>query len=544
MTVFIGGAWPYANGSLHLGHLVALLPGDVLARYYRLKGEDVLYVSGSDCNGTPIAIRARQENVDAQTIADRYHQEFVNDFKRLGFTYDLYTRTDASFHHEIVQKIFLKLKEKGYLYIKSSEQTFCATCNQFLPDRFVEGECPNCGNTARGDQCDYCSAILDPVELVNKRCKICGGSPTIKATEHFYFKLSQFQPAIANFLELAKENHLWRENAIGLTERYVKEGLPDRAATRDLPIGVPVPVQGFEEKKIYVWIEAVSGYLSATIEWAKKNNRDWRCFWQGNVSAYYVHGKDNIPFHTIIWPAILEGLGVTHQPDRIISSEFLTIEKKKLSTSRNWAIWVADFLRRYEPDSLRYFLIANGPETRDADFSWRAFIYSHNGELLGAFGNLVQRTFKFIEKSYEGMIPHGQVQTEIEKSVRQLYADTGRDIENGHFKKALDDIFAFIRSANKFFDSEAPWRQIREDPEACDRTLATCCFIIANLANLLDPFLPFSAKKIRRMLGLGDPTWAPVFIPKDRHLDDVKPLFERIDTSRIDEEKRKLGVGS
>ena len=344
MTIFIGGAWPYANGSLHLGHIIALLPGDVLARYFRQKGENVLYVSGSDCNGTPIAIRAREENVDPSVIADRYHLEFAECFKQLGFTYDWYTRTDSPFHHQIVQELFLMLVENGFIYKKKVEQTYCEHCEQFLPDRYVEGDCPNCGKPARGDQCDHCSAIIDPIDLKNTRCKLCGHSPITKPTEHLYFALSRFQNDIQKLLEQARETGSWRENTIGLTQRYLNEGLEDRAATRDLPLGVSVPVPGFANKKIYVWIEAVSGYFSASREWAQHTGRSWEKYWEEDTTAYYVHGKDNIPFHTIIWPAILKGVGGLHIPDYILSSEYLTLEKRKYFSQGTFEFTICYFL--------------------------------------------------------------------------------------------------------------------------------------------------------------------------------------------------------
>ncbi|MGM9987690.1 MAG: methionine--tRNA ligase [Bacillaceae bacterium] len=540
MSIFIGGAWPYANGSLHLGHVASLLSGDILARYYRLKGEEVLYVSGSDCNGTPIALRAKQEGVSTREIANRYHHEFVDCFRQLGFSYDYYTRTDTLAHHDIVQQIFLQLLNNGFIYKKEVEQTYCEECEQFLPDRYVEGKCPNCGEHARGDQCDACSAILDPIDLVDKKCKICGHTPTIKKTEHFYFALSTLQQVLEEYVSKAKETGNWRSNAIQLTERYLQEGLRDKAISRDLPNGVSVPVKGYEKKKIYVWIEAVAGYYSASKQWAAETGKDDRPFWQEHTTAYYVHGKDNIPFHTIIWPAILIGLNNKALPTHIVSNEYLTIEKKKLSTSKNWAVWIPDVLQRYHPDSIRYFLTINAPENRDTDFSWREFIYSHNGELLGAYGNFVNRTLKFIEKFYDSIIPIGTIDETIQQRIRTLYGEISSLIENSQFKKALEEIFQFIRDANKYFDRREPWKQIKEGKQACDDTIATCVYLIANIAQLLAPFLPFSTNEIKDVLGIETLKWEEQLV-LSKTIGKITPLFERIEKERIEEELGQLG---
>ncbi|MGM0807087.1 MAG: methionine--tRNA ligase [Bacillota bacterium] len=539
MTVFIGGAWPYANGSLHLGHIAALLPGDILARFYRQKGEKVLFVSGSDCNGTPISIRANQENTTIEALANRYHEEFVACFEKLGFSYDLYTRTDAEHHHKSVQAIFLKLLDNGYLYKKTSEQAFCETDHQFLPDRFVEGTCPNCGEKARGDQCDHCSAILDPLDLIDKRCKICGNEPTIKETEHFYFSFSQFQSKLESWVIRAEKENRWRKNAISLTTRYLNEGVPDRAVTRDLPNGVDVPLAGFEGKKIYVWIEAVAGYLTASMEWANQNNENLEDWWNGDTLSYYVHGKDNIPFHTIVWPSILMGIGNSTLPTRIISNEYLTLENRKLSTSQNWAVWAPYMLERYDADSIRYFLTINAPENRDTNFSWREFVYSHNSELLGAYGNFVNRTLKFIQKSYDGKTPSGKINIELQGRVNRLYNEAALLITDGQFKKTIENIFDFVRFANKYFDEQKPWIQINEERSLCDDTMANCIYIISNLAQLLHPFLPFSSKKVKEMLGLNEFTWKEIDI-FSISLKDIQPLFNRVDVKNIQEEIHRL----
>jgi methionyl-tRNA synthetase len=539
-AVFIGGAWPYANGSLHLGRVASLIPGDVVARYYRAKGEQVLYVSGSDCHGTPVEVQAIQANVAPGEIADRYHNEFVECFRQMGFTYDLYTRTDDANHHRIVQEIFLKLLDHGYLYKKTVQQTYCETDKRFLPDRYVEGICPNCGKQARGDQCDYCSSLLDPSNLIDKKCKICGNSPIERSTEHFYIELSRFQKELEQYAEQAKG---WKDNAVQMTARYLTEGLQDRAVTRDLSWGVDVPLEGFEGKKIYVWIEAVSGYLSASKQWAANTGGNWETFWtrdHAHITAYYVHGKDNIPFHTVIWPALLLGLRGLHLPDRILSSEYMTLEGKKFSTSNNWAVWLPDVLSRYHPDSIRYFLIANGPEKRDTDFSWREFIHSHNGELLGAFGNFVNRNLTFIVKSFDGRVPEGGLTLIQTNELYTLYEKAGALIEAGQLKEALEFIFQYVRLSNKFFDECKPWVQWHENREACGRTLHACVQMIANLAQLLQPFIPFSCDKIRKFLGLGQPEWQLTFVPANRQIEGLELLFERIDTGRIEEEIKRL----
>lgn len=539
MNILIGGAWPYANGSLHIGHIAALLPGDVLARYFRLKKYNVCYVSGSDCHGTPIQIRANKQGVEPEEIANYYHREFEDCFKQLGFSYDLYSQTLGDDHISFVQQFFEKLLESGYIYSKSVEQAFCNACNQFLPDRFIVGKCPNCGKGAKGDQCDACGVLLDPSNLNNISCGICGESPVFKTSEHFYLALSQLQEFIQKYINSSLG---WRDNAINLSKRYVEEGLRDRAVTRDLEWGISVPVEGFRDKKIYVWVEAVLGYLSASKKWAQDNEKNWKDFWSEKALHYYIHGKDNIPFHTVILPALLKAHGELHLPDRIISSEYVTLEGRKISTSENWAIWIPYLLKNYHPDAIRYFLIANGPEKRDGDFSWREFINSHNGELLGAYGNFVNRSLVFIEKSFEGIVPEGKCAPDISKNLQRLYITVGELLEQGNFKDAMEDIFSFIRSANKYFDEEQPWITVKDNTEKCKETLYTCLQIIGNLSVLLQPFLPISSSEIQKILKISTIEWEYVEIPTGLKIDKVRILFERIDKKKIEEEIEKLKI--
>ena len=540
MNVFIGGAWPYANGSLHIGHIAALLPGDVLARYFRAKGCTVFFVSGSDCHGTPVAIRARQENKTPREISDFYHNEFNECFERLGFSYDLYGRTSSEEHKHFVSDFHRKLYNGGYVYEKATLQAYCEKCRQFLPDRFVKGLCPHCGEGARGDQCEACGSVLEPENLLQAKCSVCGEAPEFRSSNHLFLAITRMKDELNNYIE---NHNAWRKNAYEMSKRYIREGLQDRSLTRDLDWGIDVPKDGFAGKKIYIWAENVLGYLSDCYTLCSRQGLDFIEFWN-SCKQYYVHGKDNIPFHTIILPSLL--LGRTDVklklPDEIISSEYLTLEGKKISTSGNWAIWAKDILQRYNPDSIRYFLISNGPEKRDTDFTWREFINSHNGELLGAYGNFVNRSLVFIRKSFEGKVPETQGNPGIIQSLAGLYPSVGALIEQGCIKEALDTIFAFVRMANKFFDEEQPWVTVKSDIAECRETLNACVQIIANLSQLLEPFLPFSSEKVRNMLKIGKAVWEYIVIPGGFELGPVEILFERIDKKVLHEETARLNI--
>ena len=405
--IFIGVAWPYANGSLHLGQIAgAYLPADIFARYHRIKGNEVLMVSGSDQHGTPITIKAEQEGKKPAEIAARYHEEFLDSWQRLGISFDLFTTTGTANHAEVAHDIFLTLLDNGCIYRDTVSQAFCPQCQRFLPDRYIEGTCPYChASGARGDQCDECGKPMNPAEMLDAHCRLCGTSPVFKDSEHFFLKLSDFGDRLSAWV--SKQGQ-WRPNVYSLTRRYLKEGLRDRAITRDIAWGVSVPVSGFETKRLYVWFEAVIGYLSASKEWARSNgdSERWRSFWQADeAKGYYFIGKDNIPFHTLIWPAMLMGYGGLNLPYDVPANEFLTIEGRKLSTSRNWAVWLSDYLSRYDPDPLRYLLSINMPDTADTDFSWREFVRRNNDELVATYGNLVHRVLTFVYRNFDGCVP-------------------------------------------------------------------------------------------------------------------------------------------
>ncbi len=536
-NILIGGAWPYANGSLHIGHIAGLLPGDVLARYHRAIGDWVYFVSGSDCHGTPVAVRAKKEGKTPREISDHYHEEFKECFAELGFSYDVYTKTSAKEHIRFVQEFHKKLYQSSFVYEKETPQTYCEKCSSFLADRFVTGKCPQCGEAARGDQCDACGAVLEPENLQEPVCAVCGKPIGFKNSRHLYIAISDMEEQLQKLVDGHPE---WRKNAAAFTNRYISEGLRDRALTRDLEWGIPVPKEGYEKKTIYIWAENVLGYLSASKVAADLRNEDFDAVWGENAKHYYVHGKDNIPFHTIILPALLIGNDAKWRlPDQIVSSEYLTIEGRKISTSKNFAIWVKDLLKRYEPDSIRYYFLANGPEKKDADFSWRDYVNSHNGELLGTYGNFINRSLSFIHKYWGGIVPDGTDNTKIDAQIEELYLVTGRLIEKGAFKDAIRGIFDFIRSANKFFDTERPWITKETDESACRNTLYQCVQIIGNLAVLLYPFLPFSSEKVCGWLHLSN-KWEKQSVPAGQKLPETEILFQRIDKKVIEEESEKL----
>ena len=535
--ILVGGAWIYANGSFHIGHLASLLSGDVIARYHRACKDDVYFVSGSDCHGTPVALRAKAEGKTPQEVSDFYHEEFVDCFKRIGFSYDCYTKTSSKEHKDFVRDFHKTLYEGGYVYEKTTPQAYCECCGTFLADRFVTGICPKCGEPARGDQCDICGTVLDPESLKEPVCAICKNPVSFRDSTHLYIAISKLEKELRALVENGIN---WRKNAVTFTKRYIDEGLRDRALTRDLDWGIPVPKDGYENKTIYIWAENVLGYLSASKLVCDERGESFEELFGENAKHYYVHGKDNIPFHTIILPALLlaHGKGL-RLPDQIVSSEYQTLEGSKISTSRNYAIWVKDLLDKYDPDSLRYYFLSNGPEKKDADFSWSEYVNNHNGELLGAYGNFINRSLSFIKKYLGGSVPEGKLSTEWEEALNKLYIVTGDRIEKGNIKDAIDGVFEIVRKANKYFDEEQPWKTRTEDIDACNNTLYNCTQIIANLAVILAPFLPFSSEKVCGWLEINN-EWGFKTINSGYEIPDIGILFERLDKSVIEEERSRL----
>ena len=549
--ILVSVAWPYANGSIHIGQVAgALLPADIFARYHRMRGNEVLMVSGSDAHGTPVTLTAEARGTAPQQVYEEYQTEFLDNWSRLGISFDLFTSTHTDNHAEVTQDIFLRLLDRGDIYKDSMHQPYCESDGRFLADRYVEGTCPHCGDEgARGDQCDACGRTLDPQDLIDMRCKLCNGSPLIRETEHFFLRLSGFEERLLEWVRLQEH---WRPNVLNFTTAFLKGGLRDRAITRDIDWGVPVPLEGYEGKRIYVWFEAVIGYLSASKEWAQRSGRPdaWREFWEGESRSYYFMGKDNIPFHTVIWPAMLIGYEGLNLPYDVPANEFLNLEGLKLSTSRNWAVWLPEYLNRYEPDPLRYVIAAGMPETGDSDFSWGEFVRRNNDELVATYGNLVQRVLSLVARNLDGKAPSpgelDRADEELLAHCRRSLEETGANIEACRFRAALQAAMGLAQAANRYLEQKAPWRAVRENPEAAATTLWTALATINCLKTALCPFLPFSSERLHGMLGFGGAaqsdgwTWRPDGIEPGRALGRPEHLFEKLDEALAERETQRL----
>jgi methionyl-tRNA synthetase len=509
-TVLIAPAWPYANGPRHIGHVVGFaVPADVLARFERLRGSRVLMASGTDEHGTPITYEADKKGIPPREFVDENNRLIVQDLVSLGMTYDIFTRTTTANHYRVTQDLFLKLHENGYLVKEKLLGAFDPATGRTLPDRYIEGKCPICGYPeARGDQCDNCGNQLDPTDLINPHQRGSDAQVVFRETEHFFFDLPAFGEKLKAWIE-SHDN--WRPNVRKYSLEFVRN-LKPRAITRDLDWGVPVPLPGWEDnpsKRIYVWFDAVIGYLSASIEWAIQRGEPdaWQAWWQNSDSHhYYTMGKDNITFHTVMWPAILMGAGDLKLPDEIVASEFLHMEGSKLSTSRGNVIYVRDVLDRYDADALRYYLMIAGPENQDTDFTWAEFIRRNNDELVATWGNLVHRTLVNVQRNF-GEVPAPNLQdrdTAILKEVEEALDTVEHLLEEARFQSALKHVMAMAAKVNVYLGTEQPWHTIKTDRERAGTVLYVALRCVDNLKTMLTPFLPFSSQRLHRMLGYED----------------------------------------
>jgi methionyl-tRNA synthetase len=517
--ILVAVAWPYANGPRHLGHVAGFgVPSDIFARYHRLKGNEVLMISGTDEHGTPVSLAADREGVTPKALADRYNRIIGDDLRNLGLSYDIFTRTTTHNHYQVVQDVFKTLYDKGYLLRQTTMGAFSATTGRTLPDRYIEGTCPICGyHEARGDQCDQCGNQLDPADLLNPRSKVDGTPPIFRETEHFFLDLPAFAEQLATWI--ARQDH-WRPNVRTFSLNLL-EDLRPRAITRDLDWGVPIPLPEYvnrETKRIYVWFDAVIGYLSASIEWARSRGTPdaWREWWQNpHAPHYYFMGKDNIVFHTVIWPAILLGYGSggavgggsgepLQLPHNVVSSEFLTMEGRKFSSSRGIVIYVNDFLSRYDPDPLRYFLTIAGPENQDADFTWAEFVRRNNDELVATWGNLVNRTLTNVFRNFGHVPQPGPLTPEdaaLIEATEQGFAEIGALLEGTKFKAALGEAMRLAAQVNFYLSEQEPWKVIKSDRERAATVLYTALRCVDNLKTMMTPFLPFTSQRLHEMLG-------------------------------------------
>ncbi|GAB4181615.1 MAG: methionine--tRNA ligase [Calditrichia bacterium] len=554
----VTAALPYANGPIHLGHLAgAYLPADVFVRYCRMQKRDVIFICGTDEHGVPITITAEKQGKTPQQIVDYYYENIKQSFERFGMSFDNFSRTSLPIHHETAQEFFLELYKKGYFSEQTQQQLFCEHDNMFLADRYIEGTCPYChSENARGDQCENCGKWIEPTQLIQPKCKICGHTPIVRETKHWFFRLPLFQKQLEEWIHSKKD---WRDNVISFCNKWFKEGLQDRAITRDLDWGIKVPLEEAKGKVLYVWFEAPIGYISSTKEWAQKIGKPekWKEYWQDTKNTKLVHfiGKDNIVFHAIIFPAMLMGHGDYVLPYNVPANEFLNLEGNKLSTSRNYAVWLEDYLSKFDADSLRYTLASNAPETKDTDFSWKDFQARHNNELADILGNFINRTATFISKYYDNKVPtpgsFDDLDQEMLTVLKEAPEKIGQLFDNYQLREATKSIMDVARFANKYFNDQAPWKSRKENPEKCATTLYVCIQVVRSLAILFHPILPFSAQKIWDALNLSgkveDETWqsaAELKVEAGHSLNAFPILFKKLEDDVIQAEIDRLKQAS
>lgn len=536
MKIIVGNAWPYANSSLHVGRISSWIPGDVIARYHRLKGDEVIFVSGSDCHGTPILNKAKEMNKSPKAVSSYFHREFKRTFEALNFSFDIFSKTDSEYHSEKVQEFILKLYENGLIYSKEVDEYYCNRCGEVIGDRSIKGICPHCNKETTGEQCDNCSKLIEPEQLGDKSCINCGMTPVLRKTQQLFFKLSAFEGYINYLIE---KDLGWRKNAIELTKKYVTEGLRDRTLSRDIDWGIEIPIDGFRDKKIYVWIEAILAYLTASIEYVGEEEKV-KDYWNSTESrVYLVHGKENIPFHSIIFPSILNGLGFEGANIRILSSEYMNLEGKKFSGNRNWVVWAKYLSENYNENLIRYYLLKNGAEDRNSNFSWKEFVKINNNELLGGYGNFINRVLTFINKYYGDNFEIKKINENIKINVDESYHYIGKEIELGNMNSALTRALKIVNLGDKYFEEEKPWLLLKEDSLKAEEIIGSCLYITINLANLLEPFIPSTTAKLREMLNIEQKNWSPMEI-KNISLGKIEFLFERIYPSKVKDEIKEL----
>ncbi|MDZ4277904.1 MAG: methionine--tRNA ligase [Dehalococcoidia bacterium] len=555
-TIFIGVAWPYANGPLHQGQIVgSFLPADVFARFHRLRGDKVLMVSGSDQHGTPVTVRAEQEGRTPQQVVDEFHDGFLEALDWLGITMDIFTTTGTENHRETVQRIFLKLLHQGDIYKDTMQLLYCTKDSRFLPDRYVEGTCPNCGyENARGDECENCNRALDAMELIEPRCKLCSTKPEARETEHYFLRLSSYSNRLRDWV--SQQTH-WRKHVVNFTLGVLNEGLRDRAITRDLAWGIPLPTEELgPDKRLYVWFENVIGYLSAAKEWAQRSGKPeaWREFWQNpECRSYYFLGKDNVFFHTLSWPAEIMAYGdgdgePLNLPYDVPANHFNTVSGLKASTSRRWAIWIRDLIGRYDPDPLRYYLCATMPETADSDFAWKDFVARNNNELVATWGNLVNRALTLTYRNFDGQVPDpGELDARERNLMEQaeaMLADVDAHLSACRFRAGLGAAMSLAQETNRFLDETAPWKALAADRAAAARSLYTVIASMNALKIALWPYLPFSCERLHRYLGydtsLLDEGWRLDRPAPGQRLRQPEPLFTKLEPTVADEEEERL----
>ena len=556
----VTSALPYANGPIHLGHLAgAYLPADIYVRFHRLKGDDIIFICGSDEHGVPIMLRARAEKRSPQQVVDQYHEQNKTSFAALGIEFDYYGRTSSAEHAQTSQEMFRVMAEKDVFVLKSDKQLYDPEAKLFLADRFVIGTCPSCGyKDAYGDQCEKCGISLSPTDLIDPRSAITKAKPVLKESTHWYLPLADSQKDLEKWIGMHPE---WKTNVLGQIRSWFSEGLKDRAVTRDLTWGVPVPEDVAKRQKVdasgkvlYVWFDAPIGYISATKEWAQKQGDPnlWKEYWQQkDTKLIHFIGKDNIVFHCLIFPAMLMAHGDFVLPDNVPANEFLNLEGDKLSTSRNYAVWLDEYLSKFEPDPLRYCLASILPETRDADFSWKDFQARHNNELADILGNFVNRTLIFIWKNFNGRAPEKGKFDEADERLRKLLEEApgkvGNYIDNFQIRQGVREAIDVVRHANKYFNDKMPWKTIKSEPETCATTLSLCLETIKTLSVILEPVIPFTAGEIKRLINLEQnnssnrwDTCGKLSIPGGHSINKPEILFEKIEDDVIENEIEKL----